>query len=51
MSSITKSIQNEYGLPFFPGSCFDRQIFQCIVSIITIWTPANYLRSKKHGRV
>lgn len=39
------------GLPFFPGSCFDRQIFQCIVSIITIWTPANYLRSKKHGRV
>lgn len=34
------------GLLFFPGSCFDRQIFQCIVSIITIWTLANYLRSK-----
>lgn len=27
---------------FFPGCCFDRQIFQCIVSIITTWTPANY---------
>ncbi|AHW21049.1 hypothetical protein SEEM1923_10563 [Salmonella enterica subsp. enterica serovar Miami str. 1923] len=33
------------GLLFFPGSCFDCQIFQCIVSIITIWTPSNYLSS------
>lgn len=28
------------GLLFFPGSCFDRQIFQCIVSIITTRVPS-----------